>query len=134
MELFADTSFLIAVYNEKDRNHLQAKQLFDETSNTSLYVISDYIFDEVLAVALVRAGKDLSSQTGKKILTDERIHMAKADDEIFEKAWFIYQMFEDKNWSFTDCTSYVLMKNLSIGTGLSFDEHFKQFGFKTLPF
>jgi len=67
------------------------------------------------------------------ILDDERIHIFQTDEAVFEKAWLIYRTFKDKEWSFTDCTSYVLMKNLSINTGVSFDEHFKQFGFKTLP-
>jgi len=133
MELFADTSFLVAVYNEKDKNHIQAKQFFSESENQILYVISDYIFDEILTVVLVRAGKFLSVQTGEKILADDRIHIVQVDEDVFEKSWLIYRMFKDKHWSFTDCTSYVLMKNLSIHTGVSFDEHFRQFGYKTLP-
>ena len=81
----------------------------------------------------MRAGKFLSVQTGEKILADDKIHILQIDEEIFEKSWLIYRMFKDKEWSFTDCTSYVLMKNLSIYTGVSFDEHFRQFGFKMLP-
>jgi len=133
MELFADTSFLVALYNEKDRNHRQAKHFISELDNQSLFIISDYIFDEVLTVLLVRIGKFLSTQAGEKILADDRIQILQTDENIFQKAWLIYRMFEDKKWGFTDCTSYVFMKNLSIDAGVSFDEHFRQFGFKTLP-
>jgi len=133
MELFADTSFLVAFYNKRDKNHAKARNFISGADDRSLFVISDYIFDEVLTVLLVRSGKFLSAQAGQMILDDERIHIFQTDEAVFEKAWLIYRTFKDKEWSFTDCTSYVLMKNLSINTGVSFDEHFKQFGFKTLP-
>lgn len=96
-------------------------------------LISDYIFDEILTVLLVRGGKFLSIDAGCKIMEDARINLLQIDTEIFDKAWLVYQSFSDKQWSFTDCTSYVLMKNLSIHTGASFDNHFDQFGFITVP-
>jgi predicted nucleic acid-binding protein len=129
--MFADTSFFVAFYNKKDKNHLQAR---DVIRNTSIFfIISDYIFDEFLTVLLARGHKILSAEAGENILKDKNICLLRIDSEIFQKAWEIYRNFKDKKWSFTDCTSYVLMKNLSVDTALSFDEHFKQFGFKILP-
>ena len=75
----------------------------------------------------------MSVEAGRKILEDERIDILQIDEDVFEKAWLVYQSFLDKEWSFTDCTSYVLMKNISIDIGASFDDHFNQFGFTTLP-
>lgn len=96
-------------------------------------MITDYIFDEFLTVLLARRGKKLSVEAGEKLSLDKNVRRLRIIDEVFEKAWEIYQNFTDKEWSFTDCTSYVLMKNLSIDAGLSFDEHFRQFGFDVLP-
>lgn len=45
----------------------------------------------------------------------------------------MFQSFKDKEWSFTDCTSYALMRKLDIDTGISFDQHFKQFGVRVIP-
>ncbi|MBW1707828.1 MAG: type II toxin-antitoxin system VapC family toxin [Deltaproteobacteria bacterium] len=133
MQVFADTSFLVAFYNKKDKNHQRARSFISESDKNTAFIISDYIFDEVLTVLLVRGGKSLSIEAGRKILEDERIGLLQIDEEVFQKAWLIYQGFQDKEWSFTDCISYVLMKNLSIGTGASFDNHFNQFGFITIP-
>lgn len=36
------------------------------------------------------------------------------------------------NKEFTDCTSYVVMKELGIKLVFTFDEHFRQMGFKLL--
>ena len=124
MKIFLDTSFLVAFYNEEDKNHIKARGFMADADQSLSCLISDYVFDEVLTVLLVRGGKTLSIEAGRKILEDERIDLLQIDTEIFDKAWLVYQSFKDKQWSFTDCTSYVLMKNLSIHTGASFDEHF----------
>lgn len=131
-KMFADTSFLVAYYNKSDENHHAARD-FHRNEDDILYVITDYIFDEFLTVLLARRGKKLSVEAGEKLLLDKNVRRLRIIDEVFEKAWEIYRRFTDKEWSFTDCTSYVLMKNLSIDAGLSFDEHFRQFGFDVLP-
>lgn len=44
------------------------------------------------------------------------------------RAWQGYQDFEDKNWSFTDCVSRVVMERLGIQTAFALDDDFRQFG------
>lgn len=132
-EIFLDTSFLVAFYNRKDKDHLKARRFISEVKEGNIFIISDYIFDETLTVLLVRGGKPLSIEAGRKILEDERIYLLQIDEEVFQKAWLVYRSFRDKKWSFTDCTSYVLMKNLPVNIGASFDDHFNQFGFITVP-
>jgi uncharacterized protein len=44
-----------------------------------------------------------------------------------EAAWLIFERFDDKQWSFTDCVSYVVVERLAIKTAFAFDEHFRQF-------
>lgn len=50
-----------------------------------------------------------------------------------EKArrWFFE--WNDKDFSFTDCTSFVVMKELRIQRALTTDRHFSQAGFELLP-
>lgn len=40
----------------------------------------------------------------------------------------LFRTYADKDWSFTDCTSKVVMESLGITTAFSFDRHFRQFG------
>lgn len=132
-KIFLDTSFLIAYHNRKDENHEEASKWVSNIRKERIrFVISDYIFDEVLTVLLARGSKKLSIDVGKKIMESDRITLIRVDGIVFDKAWEIYQNYSDKNWSFTDCTSYVLMKALNILKGVSFDEHFKQFGFEVV--
>ena len=52
-------------------------------------------------------------------------HVDSADFNLSLEA---YELFSDKDWSFTDCTSKVVMERLGIQTAFTFDHHFKQFG------
>jgi uncharacterized protein len=44
------------------------------------------------------------------------------------RAWEVFRQYHDKEWSFTDCTSKVMMERLQISQAFAFDSHFEQFG------
>jgi uncharacterized protein len=43
-------------------------------------------------------------------------------------AWNVFEHFSDKDWSFTDCTSKVVIEQFGIAESFAFDHHFRQFG------
>lgn len=43
-------------------------------------------------------------------------------------AWKVFHDYEDKAWSFTDCTSKIVMQRFEIAYAFTFDQHFRQFG------
>ncbi len=47
------------------------------------------------------------------------------EDDILT-AWRVFRRFSDKEWSFTDCTSKVVMSKLGISQAFAFDHHFRQ--------
>lgn len=53
--------------------------------------------------------------------------------EIFELSWEIFETYEDKKLSFTDCTSFAIMKKRDIEKVFSFDKDFENMGFSLLP-
>jgi len=54
--------------------------------------------------------------------------------EIAAEAWNVFEQFNaDKTWSFTDCVSYVVMKQRNMREAFVFDRHFRQMGFVCLP-
>jgi len=50
-----------------------------------------------------------------------------SQDEVIE-AWRQLREFQDKDWSFTNISSKVVMDKLSIRKAFAFDHHFRQFG------
>lgn len=52
--------------------------------------------------------------------------------EFFEKAWSFYRERPDKEWSLTDCASFVVMREREINLAFTSDKHFEQAGFVRL--
>jgi hypothetical protein len=50
-----------------------------------------------------------------------------------EKARNLFFRFADKDYSFTDCTSLVVMQELKLTRALTTDHHFRQMDFVVLP-
>src|SRR3990170_3669821 len=50
-----------------------------------------------------------------------------------EKARGVFFRQRDKDYSFTDCTSLVVMQELKLKRVLTTDRHFRQMGFEVVP-
>jgi hypothetical protein len=53
-------------------------------------------------------------------------------DEHFQQGCDLYARRKDKDWSLTDCISFVIMREYGIDSALTSDEDFEQAGFKRL--
>jgi predicted nucleic acid-binding protein len=69
------------------------------------------------------------------VLVEERIlEIVWVTPEIATEAWRVFEQFNrDKEWSYTDCVSYAVMKQLDIEEAFAFDHHFDQMGFVRRP-
>jgi len=70
---------------------------------------------------------------GNDLLTASRIQIVHVGEPLFYEAWDYFAQHADKTYSLTDCISFVLMAGLAISQALTFDRHFVQAGFETLP-
>jgi hypothetical protein len=52
----------------------------------------------------------------------------KVSDSDFAAARNVFERYNDKEWSFTDCTSKVIMERLGVTHAFAFDRHFEEFG------
>ena len=52
--------------------------------------------------------------------------------ELFDRALNFYHRHSDKEWSLTDCTSFIVMRDQGIKEALTGDKHFEQAGFVAL--
>lgn len=138
MKLFIDSSAYIAFYNERDEKHSEADGFISEIKGAVfgpvIFYTTDYVFDETVTSILSFTGrKDLALNVGEAILSSKITRVIKVDDEDFENSWNLFKRFKDKLWSFTDCTSFTVMRRYKLATAFTFDEHYGQAGFKTLP-
>ncbi|KKQ42117.1 MAG: PilT protein domain protein [Microgenomates group bacterium GW2011_GWC1_37_8] len=135
--VFIDTTPLGAFDNPLDQHYEKSKEILDDLIREETQLVTtDYVIDEVatLLISKVKGGYHLAVNLLEWIFTFKSgIRIEWIDKIRFKKAKAIFKRFnKDKDWSFTDCTSYVIMKELKIDTAFTFDAHFKQMGFKIL--
>jgi len=53
-------------------------------------------------------------------------------EELFSRGLELYRQRPDKEWSLTDCISFVVMRDEQLSEALTGDRHFEQAGFKSL--
>ncbi len=127
--IFADTSALIALFNPKDDCHNKALEWFKE--NRPRLVLTDYIVDELLTLAISKGNKHFALEISRKIrslFSMSMMSIEKISESDFNNAWTIFDSYDDKDWSLTDCTSYVYIKRSNVQGAFAFDSHFDQFG------
>ena len=66
-------------------------------------------------------------------LASKSVRVIWIDPELFHQSIKTFTNAGDRRWSFTDCTSFELMNRLKIEQAFSFDHHFDQAGFQSLP-
>jgi predicted nucleic acid-binding protein len=62
----------------------------------------------------------------------KNIQIVEIDKEIYKEAWQVYSTYLDKDWSLTDCMSFVVMREKGITEAFTTDKHFEQAGFNIL--
>jgi predicted nucleic acid-binding protein len=61
------------------------------------------------------------------------VEMIEVDSRLFEQGWQLFQRYDDKSYSLTDCISFEVMRRFNLTVALTFDHHFNQAGFMVLP-
>lgn len=130
--IIVDTSAWYALFDKDDTNHVQANIIYK--SNSLPLVTTDYILDESLTLIKKRLGHAKAVEIGKALWNGELADLINLSEEDKVAAWKIFQRYDDKGFSFTDCTTFAAMERLNLPTVFGFDEHFKQYRkFKCLP-
>lgn len=128
IQIFIDTSFNVALINERDQYHARAVKLADQYDGQSL-VVTDVVLLEV-GNALSRGYKLEAIQVLEGLLSSEDVEVVHLTPELFGQAFQLYKTRQDKAWGLVDCISFVVMQNHYIDTSLTFDHHFVQAGFQ----
>ena len=132
--LFVDTAGWVACADAAEPAHSKAVAGMDTwLQEGGVLITTDYVADETLTLLRVRFGLGTAEAWWQQVdgsprLRWEYIGLARAD-----KARGVFFRHRDKEYSFTDCTSFVVMRELKLREVLTTDHHFTQAGFVTLP-
>ena len=131
--VFVDTSGLYSVLVKDDDMHERAGAFLDRASRSKRrFLTTDYVLDETATLLKARRHGHLVSALMGTILSSAACRVEWMDQDRFEKTLRFFVKHQDKAWSFTDCVSFLLMKERKMTEALTKDEHFRQAGFRPL--
>jgi len=96
-------------------------------------VTTSYVFDEIVTYFNSRGYHPKAVEVGNRLLASPAVEFVQVDEGLFRAGWHYFQQHHDKDYSLTDCISFVVMKRLKIEVAFAFDQHFVQAGFKKVP-
>jgi predicted nucleic acid-binding protein len=129
-EAFIDTSFVVALINQRDQYHAQALELAVRFDKRSL-LTTDAVLLEI-GNALARNFKEASIQIIEYFLTSDEVEIIPLNTQLFARAFELYRSHLDKSWGLIDCVSFVVMRDFGLTESLTADKHFEQAGFSAL--
>lgn len=132
--LFVDTAGGMACADSADPAHQAASAARDKWLEREGHLLTtDYVIDETLTLLRMRLGLDAAETWWHMIAASSRVRKESISAERAERARTIFFRHRDKQFSFTDCTSFALMRELRFRQALTTDRHFRQAGFLVSP-
>jgi len=127
---FADTFYFLALLDTREERHPEAAA-FSRDSQVHLltteWVLTEFgdaychPNDRADFVALYRS-----------LLDQPRVKIIPANTQLFQRGVDLFEERQDKEWSLTDCLSFVVMRDEGVSQALTDDKHFEQAGFMAL--
>ncbi len=127
--VFIDTSAFYAMLDRSDRWHGEALRGFERLTRERRPILTSNL---VVAETYVLARHALGHAVAVRWLESLDISLAYQTESDHEQARVLLARFEDKDFSYTDAVSFVLIERLAMGTAFTFDTHFRQYGIQIL--
>ncbi len=132
-EAFVDSSGLYTLADRRDPSRAEAEQCVTALVKSGIgLVLTDYIIDESCTLAKARGGAYGALRLLEIIERSEAFRLIWIGEERFESAKAFFRKHADHGYSFTDCTSFIVMQELRIRDALTTDRHFAEAGFRPL--
>lgn len=132
--LFVDTAGWMACADAADPSHGSAHEARDTAlEGGTLLVTTDYVVDETLTLIRMRLGLPAAKAWWEQVEGSSRVRWEWVGMERAEKARKAFFRYRDRGYSFTDCTSFVIMQELRLKEALTTGHHFRQMGFLRSP-
>ena len=133
---FVDTGAWIALFNERDQHHAEARAVYYTLKQQRERLYStDYVIDETVT----RLRYDVNHSAAVDFLdamegAEEKgtVTVVAIDRSSFQEAKRLFRQYSSERLSFTDCTSFVVCQSYGISAAFAFDRHFPIMGITLL--
>jgi len=128
--VFADTFYFLALLDSAEKHHAKAVEAARDAELrivTTEWVLAE--FGDAYSHPADRA--DFTSLY-RSLVNHPRVKIIAANTFLFQRGVDLFEQRKDKNWSLTDCLSFITMRDEGIIEALTGDRHFEQAGFALL--
>jgi predicted nucleic acid-binding protein len=128
--LFADTFYYLALLSADDAAHDLAVKCSNELHVHT--VTTAWVLTEVADAFCNSPERRIAVILLEKLRRSPTVTIVPPTQELFDRGFSLYASRPDKDWSLTDCISFVVMQQQGLTEALTGDRHFEQAGFKAL--
>lgn len=129
--VFVDTSFWYALRVARDARHPQARRLLAAVADRTL-VTTNLVVGELWTLLVRRADHDAAVKADRAVRQRRGLRLERVQPDDEAAAWTWLYDHDEREYSFVDATSYVVMRRLGLSEALGFDGDFAAAGFVEL--
>lgn len=130
-EIFVDTSGWGCLFDSSQPFHMAAATLYRTArSQNRKMVTTNYVLTELVALLTspIRVPRPTIIELIEGLQSSPYVEIAHIDKDTHRDAWELLRRRPDKQWSWVDCSSLVIMEQRGIQEALTSDHHFEQAG------
>jgi predicted nucleic acid-binding protein len=132
-DLFLDTGYVIALISKKDERRKRAQELSREVKQTRPRIVTTQAVLVEVANALAAPQVRGTAAAYINMLRKEPfVDIVPTSQGLLQRGFSLYTTRQDKDWGWTDCMSFVVMRDQGLRDVLAHDRDFKQAGFNAL--
>ena len=131
MNLFVDTSAYYSLLDHKDKNHRNAKRIWDRLmDNDDVLITNNYVLIETTALVQNRLGMGACIDFQDIFVPLTEIYWI--EQEIHQASVAALRTANRRKLSLVDCVSFEVCRRYGIDDIFAFDHHFEEQGFTLL--
>jgi predicted nucleic acid-binding protein len=130
-DVFADTYYFVALVNRKG-DEARARAMDATRMRNGRLVTTGWVLTELANTLSEPRHRQLFLNILATLQGDTQTSIIQPDVQLFEQGIALFAARPDKEWSLTDCISFIVMQREGITEALTGDRHFEQAGFLAL--
>lgn len=128
--VFADTFYYIALLSKADQWHQKVIEFTGDFAGRML--TTGWVLTELADGMAALNHRQILASFLNALQADPQVTIIPPDSSHYEEGIKLYSSRPDKEWSLTDCISFVVMQQEGLTEALTGDRHFEQAGFVAL--
>lgn len=131
--LLIDTSALFALNYIRDNHHAAAVAYFRSLTGRVKPIVTEWVFIETMSLMKARLNPPQAITFGRQLKASKAFYTLLLTDEDKQTTWDIFARYDDKDWSYIDCSLLAVAQRLKLQRIFTFDHHFRQMGLEVVP-